>query len=262
MTPPNSPLRAGDFSTLADDYARYRPGYAPAIVTRIASLVGKPFPEIEAADVGAGTGIWSRQLASVTNQVIAVEPNAAMRRRGQETSAGLRVDFREGRGEATGLATCSVDLVTMASSFHWVDFENGLAEFARILRPNGRFVALWNPRVVDANPLFRRIEDHITTLKPNLTRVSSGTTAFTETLTERLGRHKDFDDVVYIEDFHVEQQSRERYLGLWNSVNDVRVQLGPELWAKFMDFVAEATAGHDGFDVTYRTRAWAARRRA
>jgi hypothetical protein len=47
----------GDFAALAGDYARYRPGYAPSVTTLILDLVGRPPIEIDAADVGAGTGI-------------------------------------------------------------------------------------------------------------------------------------------------------------------------------------------------------------
>ena len=43
-----------------------------------------------------------------------------------------------------------------------------------------------------------------------------------------------FDDVVYIEGRHVIEMSKERYLGAWNSVNDLRAQLGP---AKFGEFL-------------------------
>jgi SAM-dependent methyltransferase len=208
-------VRAGDFSALAGAYAKYRPGYAPSIVEQIVAMVKEP---IDAVDVGAGTGIWSRQLAKAVRRVIAVEPNAEMRQHGEHDCAGLNIAFHDGSGEQTGLPAASADLLTMASSFHWVDFERGLAEFHRVLKPGGRFLALWNPRVVDANPLFRTIEDQIRVLKPDLKRVSSGNTAFTESLGARLGAHPGFDDVVTLEDTHVEFQSRERYLGLWRSV--------------------------------------------
>lgn len=257
----NAPLKAGDFTSLAEAYSQYRPGYAPAVVRAAIGLVGKPAAEIVAADVGAGTGIWSRMLAQSVGKVIAVEPNAEMRRHGIANSAGHRVEFREGAGESTGLADGAVDLLTMASSFHWVDFERGLAEFHRALRTGGWFIALWNPRVVTTHPLLKEIEAQIKVLNPEISRVSSGNSAFTDTLSERLRQHRLFDDVTYIEGTHFERQSREHYLGLWQSVNDVRVQLGPENWAKFISFVEQKTQGIPHFDVEYRTRAWAVRRR-
>jgi tRNA1(Val) A37 N6-methylase TrmN6 len=73
----------GDFTALADDYARYRPGYAPSVTTAILALVGRPPIEIDAADVGAGTGIWTMMLAARgLHSITAVEPNDEMRRQG------------------------------------------------------------------------------------------------------------------------------------------------------------------------------------
>lgn len=260
MTSPAAGLKPGDFSGLASAYSQNRPGYAPTVARCMIALTEKPADAISAVDVGAGTGIWSRQLAALVGQVVAIEPNDDMRHHGEADSVSTKVTFRPGSGEKTGLPDGSVDLVTMASSFHWVDFDKGLAEFHRILKPGGLFVALWNPRVIDANPLFAEIERQISVLNPGIKRVSSGNSEFTATLTERLRQRTDFCDVAYLEGFHIERQSRERYLGLWKSVNDVRVQLGPEKWAKFMGYVERKTAGHEAFDVTYRTRAWAARR--
>ena len=139
--------------------------------------------------------------------------------------------------------------------------ERGLAEFHRILRPEGRFVALWSPRLIEANPLLVEIEAEITRLAPEVKRVSSGNSGITGTLTERLWASRQFDDVVYLEGRHTVDQTPEQYLGVWNSVNDVRHQLGPDRWAAFMAFVEARIAGLDVITTTYRTRAWSARRR-
>src|ERR1035437_1849943 len=52
-----SSMTHGDFTALAGDYARYRPSYSTSVATAILALVGRPPMEIDAADVGAGTGI-------------------------------------------------------------------------------------------------------------------------------------------------------------------------------------------------------------
>ena len=70
----------------------------------------------------------------------------------------------------------------MASSFHWADFDKACDEFHRILRPGGVFAALWNPRLIEANPLLVEIEGEITQLKPDIKRVSSGRSGLTERL--------------------------------------------------------------------------------
>ena len=151
-----------------------------------------------------------------------------MRRSGKEFVGEKAVRWRAGSGEETGLDSGSVDLLTMASSFHWVDFARGTKEFARVLRRGGRFVALWNPRLIEANPLLAETESYINVLRPDIKRVSSGRSGITEKLTELLSAHPDFDDVVYLEGRHTRTQTLEEYIGAWRSVNDVQTQLGPE----------------------------------
>jgi len=250
----------GDFAHLADDYSLYRPGYCPSVLAALLGLF--PSRDIDAADVGAGTGIWTRMVAAAgLRSVVAVEPDDSMRANGQRDSVGTGIVWRKGDGAATGLAGASVDWLSMASSFHWVETQGGLAEFARVLRPLGRFIALWNPRRVEANPLLVEIESYLTELCPELTRVSSGRSGVTATLAEVLRAHPFYDDVLYLEGEHVARQTPEHYLGAWRSVNDVQSQLGPERFARFLDRVAERIQELDFIETTYQTRAWTARRK-
>jgi hypothetical protein len=55
--------------------------------------------------------------------------------------------------------------------------------------------------------------------------------------------------------------SKERYLGAWRSVNDLRVQLGPEKFDVFLEFVEKRLIGLDVIEATYLTRAWSARKK-
>jgi len=254
-------MRHGDFTGLARDYAMFRPGYAPQVATAILGYLGRDTASVDAADVGAGTGIWTRALAACgLRSVTAVEPNDDMREQGVESSRSTGITWCKGSAEATGLADSAVDLVTMASSFHWADFDRACDEFHRILRPGGVFAALWNPRLIETNPLLVEIEAEITRLKPDVRRVSSGRSGITERLTERLSTKPQFVNILYLEGRHVMRQTAPQYLGTWRSVNDLRVQLGPELFQRFLDFVAQRTAAVPVIETTYLTRAWAARR--
>ncbi len=255
-------MKHGDFTGLAEDYSQYRPDYAPAALRAILGVVGKPVSEISAVDVGAGTGIWTRMIAKTgVKSVIAVEPNDDMRRQGVAHSGEGNIVWKEGSGENTTLPTGSADLLSMASSFHWVDFDRGITEFTRVLRPGGCFVALWNPRLIEANPLLVEIEAHLSTIKgAKIKRISSGRSAFTETLTERLEGCGKFDEVIYLETKHVISFTQERYIGAWRSVNDLRVQLGTEKFSKFLSWVTERIKGQRVIKAAYLTRAWIARK--
>jgi ubiquinone/menaquinone biosynthesis C-methylase UbiE len=254
-------MKHGDYTGLAGDYARFRPGYAPQVATAILGYVGRDPACIDAADVGAGTGIWTRMLAARgPRSVVAVEPNDEMRGQGIETSQGTVIVWRKGTAEATGLPDGSADLVTMASSLHWADFDRACEEFRRILRPGGVFAALWNPRLLEANPVLAEIEAQIARLKPDVRRVSSGRSGITERLTELLSAKPQFAEVLYLEGRHSVEQTQAQYLGTWRSVNDLQVQLGPELFGEFLEFVAKRVADLKAIETTYLTRAWVARR--
>ncbi len=254
-------MKHGDFTGLAGDYSDYRPDYAPMVLRAILGASGQSPAAIDAVDVGAGTGIWTRMLAgSGLRSVTAVEPNADMRGRGQYHPGNRQIAWHNGSGEATGLAANSADLLTMASSFHWVDFELGTAEFIRVLRPGGTFAALWNPRYIENNPLLLEIEAHLATLMGGaIKRVSSGRSEFTDNLSERLASCGRFSEVAYIESRHTVPFTQERYLGAWRSVNDLRVQLGDDKFAQFMDWVARRIEGIEIIEASYLTRAWVAR---
>jgi SAM-dependent methyltransferase len=132
----------GRFSTRAGDYARARPDYPREAVAAILDGLGPP-GALAAADVGAGTGIASRLFAEEGVNVIAIEPNAAMR---AVFTAHPRVVLRADTAEATGLPDAHVDLVLCAQAFHWFEPVAALREFRRILRPGGRLALMWNER--------------------------------------------------------------------------------------------------------------------
>ena len=254
-------MKHGDFTQLASCYDQYRPGYSDSVLTALLSRLHKPIASAVFADIGAGTGKWTRMLAnSGCVKVYAVEPNQAMRESGIANSKATNISWSEGSGENTELENQSCDLVSMASSFHWVDFEQGTKEFHRILKPDGLFVALWNPRYIDSSPILMDIEQQLSRLQPSLKRVSSGSSGITATLTEDLERSEFFDDVIYLEGKHKKQLTVEQYIGVWQSVNDIRVQLGEEKFTQFLNYVEEMLRGMDSIEVCYKTRAWSARK--
>lgn len=127
------------FSDRAETYAQHRPSYPPTAFDAL--LADLPESANRAADIGAGTGISSRLLADRGWNVIAIEPNAAMR------SASVpheRIIWRDATGESTRLADRSVDLILCAQAFHWLDPVAAIGEFRRILTAGGRIALLWN----------------------------------------------------------------------------------------------------------------------
>jgi ubiquinone/menaquinone biosynthesis C-methylase UbiE len=262
MTAAAQRIAHGNFTGLAQNYAKYRPAYSEDVLSAILGMAGKAPGQMDVADVGAGTGIWTRMLAQrAFRSVTAVEPNDDMRGQGEAGNEGLSIRWHTGSAEKTELESASVDMLSMASSFHWADFDVATSEFHRALKPGGLFVALWNPRFIKINPLLVQIEEQITKIAPKVSRVSSGSSAFVETLTARFGNHPLFQPPVYIEGRHSAQLTREQYIGVWESVNDIRSQMGEAGWGQFMDYVRDATRDHATIDCSYLTRAWVVRKK-
>lgn len=138
------------FSGRAELYAQSRPSYAQGAIDLIRAVVPRGG---DVADIGAGTGIFTRQLLSAGYRVYAVEPNADMR----AMLAGCGAQVVCAPAEATGLPDNSVDLVTAAQAFHWFDKEKFRAECRRILRDGGKVLLLWNSS--DDSPLNSEINE-------------------------------------------------------------------------------------------------------
>jgi len=249
----------GDFSALAENYAKYRPDYARPVLSALIGLINKPAQQMCFADVGAGTGIWTRMLASIPyTSVIAVEPNDAMCCQGIASSRSLsNISWVKGSAEKTHLESNSLDLLTMASSFHWSDFETTMSEFQRVLKPGGWFAALWNPRHIENNPLLLQIEAHISKLAPKISRVSSGKSEFVETLSHRFNSLPAFNNLTYLESMHDISYTKAEYIGVWLSVNDIRHQMGEEKFTAFIDFLNNQLADGKIIRCAYLTRMWA-----
>lgn len=254
--------KMGEYTNLAENYSNYRPDYCPSIPGALLDFIEKNNNDVDFVDVGAGTGIWTRMVYEAgVKSVTAIEPNKKMRSHGMRDNVDRNICWLKGSAEETGLNDNSMDWLSMASSFHWADFDKATAEFYRVLKPNGRFTALWNPRLIEANPLLEEIEDHLNTLEPNIKRVSSGKSGITLTLAERLWDSSYFEDVIYLEGRHVIGMTPDRYIGIWRSVNDLRVQLGNEKFNTFLDFVQKRTSGLEKIEATYLTRTWSAKRK-
>jgi SAM-dependent methyltransferase len=147
------------FSGRADDYVRYRPGYPRAILNVLRDECGLT-PDSVVADVGSGTGILTQLLLENGNLVYGVEPNAAMRKAGEEfLQEYSRFRSIAGSAEATALAGASVDLIVAGQAFHWFDRAASRGEFVRILKPNGWVSLIWNERDVRHAAFMRTYED-------------------------------------------------------------------------------------------------------
>ena len=134
------------FTTVAREYAEFRPGYPPELFDWLAGIA----PARDAVwDCGCGSGQASvalaRHFAIVHATDVAAEQIAAAK-------PHPNVRYTVAPAEHSGLADASVDLVTVAQALHWFDVNAFYGEARRVGRPDA-LLAVWNyprPRFVDA----------------------------------------------------------------------------------------------------------------
>ncbi|OFP21645.1 SAM-dependent methyltransferase [Corynebacterium sp. HMSC066C02] len=132
------------FQQGADVYHDARPGYPPEVSQLISSAH-------TVLDVGAGTGKLTESLHNPV--VYASDPSPDMAR----VLARLGIPCWRATAENTAADTASLDAITCAQTWHWVDVDRACAEFDRVLRPGGKVLLVWNTLDVHADPWILRL---------------------------------------------------------------------------------------------------------
>ncbi len=166
------------FSDRVEDYVKYRPSYPSAVVDYLKQHLDLG-PSSTVADVGSGTGIFSKLLLATCRTVYGVEPNREMREAGTRHLTEYRNFISiSGSSEATTLPDGCVDFVAAAQAFHWFEPGATKVEFQRILRPGGKVILVWNRRLFDT-PFLRKYEEILAAHAPEYKLVNH--TNITET---------------------------------------------------------------------------------
>jgi SAM-dependent methyltransferase len=144
------------FDAVAADYDTGRPAYPDGLFTALEQAAG-PLAGAVVLDVGAGTGIATRQLAARGARAVAVDLSAAMLRRA--LARPVRVNCLQADGNSLPVRAGSADLVCFAQSWHWLDPERASPDVARVLRPGGHWAAWWSHPWADGQAWFEAYQD-------------------------------------------------------------------------------------------------------
>ncbi len=242
-------MALGDFAPQARAYAA-RPSYPEALIDRLIARAGVRAGD-RVADLGAGTGIFTAQLAARGLLVDAIDPSDAMR---AQAPAHPGVTWRAGSFEATGLDDGAVRWITAAQAFHWADPPRALPELHRVLAPGGQLTCLWNDRRDADSPMLAAVMALIRREAPR----------FDERYRDRdwgavLVGGGWFGDPALDEEPHAIAMTRERFRGLWRSHNHLAETAGDGL-PRVLAGIDALTADVAHVDVPYLTRAWTVRR--
>lgn len=243
-------MKFGDYTNLGKNYAESRPGYSSKILDLLIHE-----KNINFLDVGAGTGIWTKIVHDYgIKKIYAIEPNEDMRKNGIKYTQNTSIKWMKGYAEEIELKSNSFDYISMASSLHWTKLDLALKEFHRLLKKNGTFIALWNPRIIEKDSFQDNVEKYLKSLK-TIKRKSSGLSGITNSLFETLNNSKYFQDCIYLESIHEIKMNKNRYLKVWKSVNDVRVSLGQEKFLKLLKYI-DQNFPKGKLNCKYLTRVW------
>lgn len=137
------------FSDRVLDYEKFRPEYPGEIIDIL--IKECQIQNLVVADIGSGTGKFTKLLIAAAKQVIAVEPNLKMREVIENKFRSIS-NFRSigGTAEQVSLPDSSVDMITAAQSFQWFNKSKSKEEFIRILKRGGWVVLLWNNRNIES----------------------------------------------------------------------------------------------------------------
>lgn len=134
------------FDGRATDYTVGRPGYAMNLINCLYSQYEISKASV-IADIGSGTGKFSKYLLERQSEVYCVEPNDDMRSVAEKELYEYK-NFHSIAGDAynTMLRDNFVDCITTAQAFHWFDVLKFKQECRRIIKTGGKVFLIWNIR--------------------------------------------------------------------------------------------------------------------
>ena len=244
-------------------------------------------PGDRVAEIGAGTGLFTRALAGHGLDIVAIEPNEDMRAHAPSLPG---VVWQNGTFESTGLPSGSRRWVAAAQSLHWAHAEQALPEIRRVLEPRGWLTVVGNSALVAREPLLTwtlaAIRRHVPSytfpyrgmpvlrlaarassalplagqrmLNGSLRRIAGAERAGRAALIQSTG---DFGRVVFHEMEHRVTMSAEQYRDLWHTYD--RVTAEPRGFDAFMRELTEHLSSHgiETIELPYVCVAWSAQAR-
>jgi SAM-dependent methyltransferase len=124
-------------------YDASRPDYPESAINYFASVFDTGI-ETRALDLGAGTGIFTRQMLPHVGTMTAVDPSASMRE--ALLASTPEVQVLDGSDISIPVSDGNIDVVFVAQAFHWFDEMRALEEIRRVLVSGGGLGLIWNER--------------------------------------------------------------------------------------------------------------------
>ena len=246
-----------DYTSLANAYLK-RPDYSDIAINAMLSIAGAKGGDL-ICDMGAGVAHLTLMLASRGFEIIAVEPNDAMRSNGIKRTQNLEnVRWFEGTGEESGQPSKHFNMVTFGSSFNVCNRQIALKETDRILKPNGWFACMWNHRDL-SDPIQKEIENIIKSKVPEY-----GYGVRREDQVAVINESSLFNPVVQLNSQIIHNQSIEECIEAWRSHGTLQRQAKNnfneiiQLIGTFLHNLEDPLVVNSKISIPYTTNIWMA----
>lgn len=233
------------FNALAENYDAYRPHYPSEALLFLVTLAELDRTST-VADLGSGTGRLALALAPYVRLVYALDPASQMLRKLEENARqeGITgIQSIEAEGEDTGLPMNSIDLVTLAQSFHWMNKERAIREISRILRPGQPLVLLWNQSLDTNAPYYKELNECIKRFNP---RYHGGADIVSTDFPEAITQSGLFSTPERYSFPFTAEFTTETYIGFLLSKSYIGVGIEKHHLPEFMECVHEILQRHFG----------------
>lgn len=118
----------------AERYAQSRPYFHQLAIERAARAIGLEGKVPMAVDIACGTGLSSRALTSIAEQVVGLDVSWHMISRAEPHE---QVQYTLSMAEALPIKSGSIPLISCALAFHWFERDRFLENCQRVLEPGG-----------------------------------------------------------------------------------------------------------------------------
>lgn len=232
--------KAFDWGQTSGDYAKYRDIYPEEYYNYILNL-GLCKDGQKVLDIGTGTGVLPRNLyrygADWTGADIAENQIAQARELARQD--GMEIDFFVSRAEEMDFPDQTFDVITASQCIWYFDHTITAPGFARMLKPDGKFLILYMGWLPYEDRIAGRSEEIILKHNPNWT--SYGDTVHPVWVPEP---YMDYFDLLSQEEFRVDIAfSRESWHGRMRACRGVGASMSPsqlDAWDKeHMDMLRE-----------------------
>jgi SAM-dependent methyltransferase len=220
--------KAFDFGKTAEEYAKYRDIYPEHFFEKLYSYdIGTAGQK--ALDLGTGSGVVPRSMAKYGAEWTGADISAEQVEQAVRLSAGMDIKYIVCPADAIPAPDCRFDAVTACQCFWYFPKETSMPEIKRVLKPGGRFAAIYMIHLPKESEIVRRADELVNKYNPSW----SGGGFDRVKLSPPPWLNGDFK-VAHLDEFVQDVEfTREGWLGRMRSCRGVGASLPPDLVARF-----------------------------